>query len=952
MAKLLPPLIEGTIPAFYSENGMVKITIPFSMNRAVSASQVKGFAIRIKTVQSSSYLYTGKLTDTARFNLEDSPWVEFYLGGYTLSSLEDTLTSLNNSLKDQTKTEDEIKQIKENIVLTEARIAEQEFVNKIKVGQFYKCQIAYLDTSEIPEVGYYSSVGIGKYTTKPNLSISNLSSGSINMHYYYYEGKYNQKDGDTTERVYSYRFNLYDENNNLIETSDEQLHNSSNDIELYESYDSYKLPMDLEPGKIYYIQYIVTTINGLTAASPKYRLVQQFSVDPEILTRVNVELNYEEGYIDISLEARRNQQGNKEAASGTFVLSRASEEDNYVIWDELYQFRLINQIPTMHLWKDMTIEQGKKYKYSIQQYSSKGLYSTRIESREVYADFEHAFLFDGKRQLKIKYNPKVTSLKANVLETKTDTIGGKHPFIFRNGKVYYREFPISGLISHLMDEEELFITKEELGLEEDLLTSRGRKETPDKAISRDKYKEREKLINLNSQNISIERNFKLEVLKWLTNGETKVFRSPTEGNYIVRLMNTSLSPNDNLGRMLHTFSCTAYEVADYNYENLKALNLLELNQVETEYEFWQTVQFSSHEYDDDNNLIIHYHPPGVMNDYDAYSVEFFDMRPGTKVSFIFANGKTADIVIGLSGRYKIDDDIGIRVIRTHTQTTGWMTYKYKIKAINSFDKIANLRLEDVPARQFIGKHNIIQEIEYIWNPDLEEYIKNPKVDITMFYYVYARLRNEEIIQQHAGRNGYYYYRNSDTDCAKLIYPDKTVLYRIKYYSNDQFTRETEYVDFSSGQAVEFDIADRENILTVNGNNTFTLLKDNYNQEGNSLIINTVSDAIGGTVDYHPVKHLRFEDLNTITELESSNGLVTEVGYQLRVIDYAIEDDSRYQTYEKKKVYNTCVSNLENYINSGNYNHETEQEYRAAIDAAYSDFILTLTQELAISNLTE
>ena len=36
MAKLYPPLIEGTIPAFYSENGIVKITIPFSMNKAVS----------------------------------------------------------------------------------------------------------------------------------------------------------------------------------------------------------------------------------------------------------------------------------------------------------------------------------------------------------------------------------------------------------------------------------------------------------------------------------------------------------------------------------------------------------------------------------------------------------------------------------------------------------------------------------------------------------------------------------------------------------------------------------------------------------------------------------------------------------------------------------------------------------------------------------------------------
>ena len=42
---------------------------------------------------------------------------------------------------------------------------------------------------------------------------------------------------------------------------------------------------------------------------------------------------------------------------------------------------------------------------------------------------------------------------------------------------------------------------------------------------------------LTSRNIQREREFKLEVLKWLTNGEPKLFRSPGEGNYIVRLMN-------------------------------------------------------------------------------------------------------------------------------------------------------------------------------------------------------------------------------------------------------------------------------------------------------------------------------------------------------------------------------------------------------------------------------
>jgi hypothetical protein len=38
------------------------------------------------------------------------------------------------------------------------------------------------------------------------------------------------------------------------------------------------------------------------------------------------------------------------------------------------------------------------------------------------------------------------------MESKIDTIGNKYPFIYRNGKVKYKEFPISGLLSYLSDE--------------------------------------------------------------------------------------------------------------------------------------------------------------------------------------------------------------------------------------------------------------------------------------------------------------------------------------------------------------------------------------------------------------------------------------------------------------------------------------------------------------------
>jgi hypothetical protein len=193
------------------------------------------------------------------------------------------------------------------------------------------------------------------------------------------------------------------------------------------------------------------------------------------------------------------------------------------------------------------------------------------KTSSAFVDFEDMFLSDGKRQLRIKYNPKVSSFKNTILESKMDTLGSKYPFFFRNGNVKYKEFAISGLISTLMDENNEFIH----GIEP---IKKIRESTP----ADDDFNSElvGKSNDLSAENFRKEREFKLEVLEWLTNGKPKLFRSPGEGSYIVRLMNTSLSPNDTLGRMIHTFSCTAYEIADYTFDNLKQYELLMIEKKE------------------------------------------------------------------------------------------------------------------------------------------------------------------------------------------------------------------------------------------------------------------------------------------------------------------------------------------------------------------------------------
>ena len=47
----------------------------------------------------------------------------------------------------------------------------------------------------------------------------------------------------------------------------------------------------------------------------------------------------------------------------------------------------------------------------------------------------------------------------------------------------------------------------------------------------------------------------------------KLFRSTPEGNILVRLTDISLSPKQELSRMIYDFSCTATEIGDCSIEN-------------------------------------------------------------------------------------------------------------------------------------------------------------------------------------------------------------------------------------------------------------------------------------------------------------------------------------------------------------------------------------------------
>ena len=525
--KLYPPYIEGTLPAFIYSDTKVTIKVPYVLNRASGA--VSKMSIKVKTIYSNAYIAQ---TITTKIDKENN------------------IATFEFEYNDADK-------------------------NPFSIGQSYKIQIACVDGNNIE--GYYSTVGVAKCTAEPKISIDHKSV----IHSYTYVGTY-VNNNDPTEHEYSYNFSMYDENGDLVATSGDLLHNAEEDINPANSRDTYTFNRDIPEGKVYTLTYSVTTMNNYQA-STTISIQQAIEVDYIDGWNLVAENDFDNGRIFVSLEKNEESAA---ALNGRFILVRRRADTEYV-WDTLSNLHIINDNKGGLIYTDFTAEQGVEYIYAIYRENSHYIRTHKLVAEPIVADFEDMFLYDGERQLKIRFNPQVSSFKTNILESKSETIGSKYPFFFRNGRVAYKEFPINGLISYFMDEKELFLTDSDMGLEPDL-SERLRTAAND-------YTEKHlRTVQQVGYNFAAERIFKLSVLDWLNDGKPKLFRSPAEGNYLVRLMGVSLSPEQSISRLVHNFSATAYEIGDTSYATLTSneVSILKVNNIEISDLTIETIQLT------------------------------------------------------------------------------------------------------------------------------------------------------------------------------------------------------------------------------------------------------------------------------------------------------------------------------------------------------------------------
>lgn len=373
------------------------------------------------------------------------------------------------------------------------------------------------------------------------------------------------------ESVDKYKFILYNSHGDKIEDSGWLQHNASAD-----NTDSHRFSTVLENGQDYSVIYQIVSINGYEISSARYNFQARETYLSQL---VGVTLNVDDSDISCIENACLKIYINSDSPlSGNYVLIRTSEKSNYTIWEDLNYFLYSNHTFVNELiYTDYTIENGIKYKYAFQQENSARLRTSplfEIDKPARGINFEHSYLYKDGVQLKLEYNFELSSFKHSVLESKSDTLGSKYPTIFRNGHAYYAEFPISGLISFHMDDDNTFFE-----LKRDGYYYKDKLIIPFDNIE-DNTIERTIDTNLTHSNIFIEKIFRDKVEEFLNDGSSKLYKSATEGNIIINLMNISLSPEKTLSRMIYKFSATAYEVADFNLSNLNNLNIIDIGNFE------------------------------------------------------------------------------------------------------------------------------------------------------------------------------------------------------------------------------------------------------------------------------------------------------------------------------------------------------------------------------------
>ena len=548
-SNLYPPLVSDTLPSFIRTK---TCRIHFSLSNYNSAADIKNVQISL----------INQKTNQSAFNSTNYP------SGIKIASMVYDSTAQND--------------YNYYIEIPTSDLAEGVF----GLNEFYKVQLRFTSTSapNPPSSGKglatwlydnmrffseWSRVCLIKGIEQPIVTIRGFDNTEENQEtiltnsvidligQLYYANNVQEK-----EYLKSYNVKLYQNNDfdNILFDSGQIYTNQYNPNEI-----NCELGYDLLDSINYTLSFTYTTNNLYTETKNYNFTVIQQGVD-KLNATITATPDEENGRIKIDIIAT-----NHEKFIGNLTIRRTSSKSNFHRWEDIKTITYQTGKELNYSWYDITIESGVWYKYCAQRRNARGDRGIIIQiDNPIMCVLDDIYLTKNDCQLKIKLNPSLNEFKYNVTESQQVTIGSQYPYIKRNGNNYFRSFPIGGLISSFIDTTDWYdphFYDGEFHYDENEIKA---------FTSKDEiYGDSKKLYNEYNNNHNItqyndyiyEREFRKKVYDFLYKHDVKLFRSTTEGNILVKLMNIDFQPVESLGRMLYSFTATAVEVDEANIKN-------------------------------------------------------------------------------------------------------------------------------------------------------------------------------------------------------------------------------------------------------------------------------------------------------------------------------------------------------------------------------------------------
>lgn len=480
--------------------------------------------------------------------------------------------------------------------------------NVFNINQFYKVQLRFdscnwdnIDGNDIPNTekkvtnyllnyqqyfSEWSSVCLIRPILQPSIFVKTFeiyqeAAGSSKVPSYNkgiipIVGNMSFGDGsqNETETMQSYQIKILSENGREVLQTYPTIYTGDN---LDPNVINYKIDLqklDITDSSQFKLEIIGITRNQYTCTKTYDFQISDFLEEEKFNPILKVEMDNENGIAKVHVTNKSEQ-----TLFGTVYVKRSSSLDNFKTVENIYAAKIAGNLDVTI--EDNTVSSLVWYQYSAQFENSAGAFTPVKNSQVFLPEFYDAILSRGEKQYNIKYNYTVSNMKPVVNRAKIDTLGGRYPKFAENAILNYKQFSIKGMISAEADAYQKFLEKKKVYSGNlNNYYSAYKENSNIKDLARNDFQEWIKdtsrdypqsnmvgdtsyrFLTTTENDWMWEREFREELVKWLNDGEPKLYRSMPEGSMVVMLTDVNLTPMQGRSRLNWDFTATVYEIAE------------------------------------------------------------------------------------------------------------------------------------------------------------------------------------------------------------------------------------------------------------------------------------------------------------------------------------------------------------------------------------------------------